>query len=669
MDGDIALAKGGVITGRVLDDLGAPLPLFNVVAIRRHAQSGPPRFERVATAATDDQGEYRIFGLPAGDYVVAAAPARVLNGTLLATVPVKDLVLRHYFGPADTQEGARTFAVRAGEDVPGIDLTFPLPAMAALQAQAAPTPRPRPGASAVIRGRVLRADGLPLRRGRVQLASSEGLFSPYGVVTDDEGRYEFANLQAGTYLLGAATLGMERAVYGPRGEDRGTPVTLRAGQIAEGIDMALQREGVIGGRVLDEYGDPMEHVSVRVERIETVRGRRQIVAAAGTAMRWSSDQGRYRIFSLRPGRYLVTAVVGETAPGVPPADAHGYARTYFPGTAVPADAQVVEMSAGQEALTLDVTLTRGRVARIAGTVRMADGSPLQGVVALSQSVRSGALATPRQTVRTGEDGAFEFVRLPPGEYVLQAGSSRGSVATEGETAQRFITVDGADVTDLDVRLSRGSTIEGRLVYEDADPPVDPDFRVSPVPADPDLASIIDNAPARADFNDDGTFEIAGISGPRRIQLTQAPDGWALKAVRLNGVDVTDSILPFGTAEQSLRGVEIVLTTHVASLTVTDRAAAGGATGDFRAVVFAADASRRDRGSRFGIGVPGPDGAAVLRSLLPGDYYVAAMGQDGFAETLALDEKEFLESLIAKGAVKITLTEGERRSVSVNVIGR
>jgi hypothetical protein len=63
-------------------------------------------------------------------------------------------------------------------------------------------------------------------------------------------------------------------------------------------------------------------------------------------------------------------------------------------------------------------------------------------------------------------------------------------------------------------------------------------------------------------------------------------------------------------------------------------------------------------------VPERDGV-TLRGLAPGEYYVAALDRRVLDETAAIDDAEFLESLVA-GATKVRLTEGEARSVSLNV---
>jgi Carboxypeptidase regulatory-like domain len=669
---EVRLTRGAAITGRVFDDLGEPLPLMNVAAqrIRRRAD-GAMAFERVAVAETNDLGEYRVFGLAAGDYVIATGPGRLETATSSVPLSPDRIVFRTFYGPAETPERARRVTVVPGAEVPGSDIAFALPPIDALR-PGSPAPPSGPDATAAIRGRVLRADGLPLRRGRVQLSSGDDLFSPYATVTDDEGRYRFGNLRAGTYLLSASTLGNERIVYGQEQPfDPSAPVTLKRGETADSIDMTLGRSAAIGGRILDEYGDPLQAVVVYVERVVLARGRPQLTSVPGATISHTDDLGRYRVFGLSPGHYVVSAFVPEPETGSRKADSLAYAQTYFPGTPVPIEAQPLELAQGQQALAMDFALSRGRVFRIAGTAHTADNRPLHGTIALAQSYRSGALATPSKSVRTGEDGGFEFDRLPPGEYTLQAASARSAVSTEGEFALQFVTIESADVLGLNVPLSRGSTIEGHLTFEGGDPPDDPDFHITPVPADPDLASLLGNAPARADVHGDGTFEISGISGLRRLELTHAPDGWGLKTVRVNGIDAGDTPFMFGTAEQSLHDVEVVVTDKITQLDVVASAANRTRIGALaRVVVFSTDRERWYERSRFVAVAPiSAQKPVQFHGLPPGDFYVTALDRPPNADDAqAQSDSAFFEPLIA-GATKITLAPGEYRSVSVNVAAR
>jgi hypothetical protein len=152
-------------------------------------------------------------------------------------------------------------------------------------------------------------------------------------------------------------------------------------------------------------------------------------------------------------------------------------------------------------------------------------------------------------------------------------------------------------------------------------------------------------------------------------LTHAPDGWMLEAIRVNGIEATDTVLPFGSADQSLRDVEVVLTTRVTTLHVTARDADGQSAAGYRAIVFPPDRARQYPGSRFvSVGVPGPDGTISISGLPPGEYYVAAIGRRSTIGVVAMELADLLESLVAD-AVRFTLTEGESRSVSVTTINR
>ena len=73
----IRVPRGAVISGVVLDTNSQPLASATVRALRYAMENG----ERTLVSphenvTTDDRGEYRIFGLAAGEYVIAAACER-----------------------------------------------------------------------------------------------------------------------------------------------------------------------------------------------------------------------------------------------------------------------------------------------------------------------------------------------------------------------------------------------------------------------------------------------------------------------------------------------------------------------------------------------------------------------------------------------------------------
>src|SRR5262249_466652 len=72
---DFALIRGGVITGKVMDDEGRPLiakrlQLYTVDEQgRKRGYQGVSMYEM---SETDDRGVYRIYGLPPGRYIISA---------------------------------------------------------------------------------------------------------------------------------------------------------------------------------------------------------------------------------------------------------------------------------------------------------------------------------------------------------------------------------------------------------------------------------------------------------------------------------------------------------------------------------------------------------------------------------------------------------------------
>jgi protocatechuate 3,4-dioxygenase beta subunit len=72
----IALPRGSVVSGRVFDEFGEPIANAVVNAMRYGFSAGMRRLMPAggqnARDTTDDQGQYRLFGLPPGEYVISA---------------------------------------------------------------------------------------------------------------------------------------------------------------------------------------------------------------------------------------------------------------------------------------------------------------------------------------------------------------------------------------------------------------------------------------------------------------------------------------------------------------------------------------------------------------------------------------------------------------------
>jgi hypothetical protein len=190
------------------------------------------------------------------------------------------------------------------------------------------------------------------------------------------------------------------------------------------------------------------------------------------------------------------------------------------------------------------------------------------------------------------------------------------------------------------------------------------IELSPIPVDFDLSP--QNNFASADIHEDWSFEMAGVSGPRRLQLVRTPPGWALKEIRVNGIDATDRPLDFGRANQSLADVEVVLTDRVSELAGTVADDRGAPAAGARVIVFSTDRARWYPASRFlRIATAGADGTFTTVGLPFGSYYAAAMaalppgGDDGW------QDPQVLESLVPR-ASSVTVRDGEKQMLSMRL---
>ena len=88
------LVREGVITGTVTDADGKPLSgiPITLTADAIPVGSGPPRYAE--NLRTDEQGRYRISGMPAGKYRLAAGHWPLLNGTLSGRLAYRRVFIR-----------------------------------------------------------------------------------------------------------------------------------------------------------------------------------------------------------------------------------------------------------------------------------------------------------------------------------------------------------------------------------------------------------------------------------------------------------------------------------------------------------------------------------------------------------------------------------------------
>ena len=118
----IELHKGSVIAGRLVDSNGEPVPELPVSALRRTTRAGSIDFVQAGRAGeTNDIGEFRIAGLAAGEYLVAALP-RMQDPFVADDGDGTTVVATYYPGTSD-RSGAQALTLAVGEMKDGLQFS------------------------------------------------------------------------------------------------------------------------------------------------------------------------------------------------------------------------------------------------------------------------------------------------------------------------------------------------------------------------------------------------------------------------------------------------------------------------------------------------------------------------------------------------------------------
>lgn len=124
----LVLTRGGAISGRVLDARGEPMAEVMVTAVRKPPAGpgrgrGPLAIPAGQPGQTNDIGEFRISGLPAGDYYVNASPRPSSPFEQSSTSSGPTLVTTFYPGVLTTS-GAQPITVTPGQTIGNLEFTM-----------------------------------------------------------------------------------------------------------------------------------------------------------------------------------------------------------------------------------------------------------------------------------------------------------------------------------------------------------------------------------------------------------------------------------------------------------------------------------------------------------------------------------------------------------------
>jgi len=281
--------SSGSVAGRVTLE-GRPLSGVTVMVAAGMSFQG----QFAGRATTDEQGNYKVSGLAAGDYMISAfAPAFYLPSTA--------------YGPS-----GKPLSLGDGETVEGLDLKLTM--------------------GGVIAGKITDSNGKPVVEERVQLVLVEenrqrmpmaAMSNPFNLMTDDRGMYRIYGLEPGRYRVSVGRDVRPGSIF-PGGPPRFYPLTyypgvgddaraeiveLAPGGEAANIDIVLGKTVVgysVRGRVINtDTGQPVAGVMVAYG---SKRPDGNILGSGYSVNSQTDARGEFRIDGINPGTYAAFAM-------------------------------------------------------------------------------------------------------------------------------------------------------------------------------------------------------------------------------------------------------------------------------------------------------------------------------------------------------------------------
>jgi hypothetical protein len=361
--------------------------------------------------------------------------------------------------------------------------------------------------------------------------------------TSDDGKFAFKDLKEGKYRLAAARIGgtYYPAEYGQRDvRGRGVNIPLGVDQAMRNVRVEMAPTSAISGRILDEDGEPLGHVTVMALDPQYRQGQPRLYVERSVQ---SDEHGVYRLYWLGPGPHVVAAVIedprrrnrdlNERPPGRTSASYRASAPVitrrvaadgtvteetsavvYYPSILDSRSARVISLRPGETADGLDISMGVGRTPsyHIRGVViDGVTGQPAKGaeVLAIPKEWRPNAHAL---SATADSNGVFDLAGAVTDSYVLTASAAPNpqqvnltpdllaAVSAAGlnlsqllgtapsQIAYMSLEVGGTNMDNVRVVTNPGVTIPGRVSIEGppGDTPVDLSKMTVAPTRDPDL---------------------------------------------------------------------------------------------------------------------------------------------------------------------------------------
>ena len=404
--------------------------------------------------------------------------------------------------------------------------------------------------------------GEPVKEAAVFLTREQTTVS---VLTQQDGRFAFENLEPGKYVLSASGKGYQLQAFDEH-EDFATAIVAGVDQNTENLLFRLTPAASISGQVTDEFSEAVRGAQVMLfwEGITNGRHAVQMRNQAST-----DDQGRYRLVGLQPGRYYLAVHAqpwyaqhnalrssdarSDVSPGFHAATEQNanldvvYPLTYYPRETDVARARAISLHPG-ERVTADFELQPVPSLHLRFPVRGTDLNQIPGMQVMQQ-IFGQSIPADSQIISRDTD-SIEVAGIPPGHLVVRLDMNADPANGKGmRSMQQEIDATRDGTVNL-TETSDGVVVSGKV--EIAGTVGLPDS------AGITLRSVETGSDYFANISKEGknAFQIADVKpGSYNVFLGNIPDFYIDK-VQAVGAAVSGNNVTIGTAPQVRLAVSI-----------------------------------------------------------------------------------------------------------------
>jgi len=249
------------------------------------------------------------------------------------------------------------------------------------------------------------------------------------MITSENGQFEFGSLKPGKFSLRGAKRGYISAAYEQHAQFS-TAIVTGAGLDAQSLVLRLTPLALLGGKVIDEAGDPVRNANVTLYKEHNDADMNRITPTGNAS---TDDQGTFEFEALAPGScYLSVAAkpwyaahpvsspaerAGNPAAGVAPSLDVAYPTTYY-GDTTDAEGATPILIKGGDHLQVEIHLNPVPALHLVFHVP-ADGQQGFSTPMLHKRVFDAVEYVQSEGTQCVDSGICELIGVPAGRYSVQ----------------------------------------------------------------------------------------------------------------------------------------------------------------------------------------------------------------------------------------------------------